>query len=976
MMMFVMKYESIEDFIKAIKSAFPAQGRKSLSEWKAGHRESLRALESIHLHFLEEVDALSQGDVSSKKLPSLLESVLQEQIDWLESFHATTQNASPSQLIGQWRRVFSELTASSCPQKISPDATEEQSENEMEGFLRLHLEYPLSKALLNLSRPLCYETAQIFHQLHQDGELWIEQCLDALTVNAEKDHSALTTPFRPLSPSLEAYFAKLDLIEKERAETLEADGLSVLERAMSLGNEVKAENRPEIVSKSSHFGEDVVRLDAEAAKLQEGWDRHFEAEQDDWKKDLELALLLVRVSQAHIQSQQLIQARISGELVPKFQEARDLITLSLKKFKETEKAVEESSDLKSMILSESRSMLRTLRRETLPEISSLLDQVPLLKNLENCHSRIFHAVDQLSETHWLLVKADWDSPFPNPKVSEVQLKALVKEEACQQLETEHEDLLQQVQSAWLQITQNVSEFDALVEYNLESGLDLLARPEGFQDAPIVRREIIEGLERALSQIETMTMGAQGIAALIQENRQKGIESFQQQIRALGQNEKILELKVRLAKAKTVEQARTYQEKLLDRGEETLSSARSILLKQWDTLKLFYSRMRGFAGLPASRVEGEDGLSKFVLENRKKFEELPYVYQRLFQLNPLADQRFFEGQDRHLAGLKTSFEAWRNGSPGITVIVGEKGCGRTSLINAAAPKIYNQLPFFRISLALERPVSEEALLNVLNDVFKISNVSNLDELESQILIEKDRKIICLEDLQNLFLRTVDGFDLLERLLMLMSRTCETIYWLNTCTLYSWRYLEKALDISTFFQSSHFLNRLTREEIESIILKRHRVSGYGLVFDAPVIRSKQKKQSNNLDPQAVLRTAFFNRLTTLADGNISVALLFWLTAIQKIENHTLTISSDLNVDSSSLFRISSDELFTLAALLHHERLNVGEHVWVFRLEKKQSLILLDRMEKKGIVVQTATAHYQINPILYRPIVHALKLRNILH
>ncbi len=986
-MITTMKHEIIEQGLKQCASIHLSQGQAFLSDWKKGLKESLQNLSSIHRHFLKTCDALAKANPRLEQHPTLLEDVIQKQIDWLQSFYSTVQDIPANDRIRQYQNEIDDQIRSVCRKNVDPNPTDKHPENEskngaeeeIEAFLRLHLEAPISEAFLKLSTHLLPGTAKIFHQLHREGEDWIESSLDAGKSDAGDEKPSAIEILQTASPAIDKHVAQLDRIEKEALDAFEADCRKALEEAQQLLIEVAKENQTDPIEKKeglSDFEAHRLRLEAEAKKLKEGWHRHFEAEQDDWRKDLELALLLVRVRQAHMESKQAIQAKIEKVLAPKFQEASDLITRSLKKFNESEAGDAGNAQLKSMILSESRSMLRSLRREVLPQISALLDQGPLLKNLENCHSRILHAVEKLSETHWLLVKADWDTPVPNPKVSEIHLKTLVQEEACQELETAHRALLTQVEAELSLIDQNVSEFDALVEYNLESGLDLLASDEALQNAEPVRNEIIEGLERALRQLETLMVRSRAIARIIEENRESGFASFQDQIRALGQNEKILELKVRLAKAKTVEQARSYQEKLLDQSEETLSSARSLATKQWDKLKALYARARGFAGLPSTSTTGEESLSRFVLETRKKFAELPYVYQRLFRVEALADSRFFEGQQTHLAALKTSFEAWRNGEAGMTMIVGEKGSGRTSLINAAVPKLYHQVPFLKISLHMQRPVSEDALLQALGEGLKMPEAATLYDLEEQILSGKERKIVCVEDIQNLFLRTVDGFEALERFLLFMSRTCDTIYWLNTCTLYSWRYLDKTLNIATFFEPPHFLDRLSREEIETIILKRHRVSGYGLVFDAAAKDSNSKKETKGDDLQDTLKSAFFNRLATLADGNISVALHFWLAAIQKIEDHTLTLSPEIKMDPSSLFRIANDELFTLAALLHHEGLNVEEHLAIFRFEKQKSLILLGRMEKKGIVVRKTDAYFQINPILYRPIVHALKMRNILH
>jgi len=104
------------------------------------------------------------------------------------------------------------------------------------------------------------------------------------------------------------YAAKCDQIEKEISGEIETECRNALEAAWRRLSEIARENAAKGFHEQSDPDTQRHRLDADAEKTREGWNRHFEAEQDDWQKDLELALLRVRITQAHSESEQSIQA--------------------------------------------------------------------------------------------------------------------------------------------------------------------------------------------------------------------------------------------------------------------------------------------------------------------------------------------------------------------------------------------------------------------------------------------------------------------------------------------------------------------------------------------------------------------------------------------------------------------------------------------------------------------------------------------
>ena len=75
---------------------------------------------------------------------------------------------------------------------------------------------------------------------------------------------------------------------------------------------------------------------------------------------------------------------------------------------------------------------------------------------------------------------------------------------------------------------------------------------------------------------------------------------------------------------------------------------------------------------------------------RQFKTLPFVYQRLFEIKPLEDKRFYFGRDLEMKELSKAFNNWQSGKFSPTVIVGEKGSGSTTLINFFTENLSDRL----------------------------------------------------------------------------------------------------------------------------------------------------------------------------------------------------------------------------------------------------------------------------------------------
>jgi hypothetical protein len=69
-----------------------------------------------------------------------------------------------------------------------------------------------------------------------------------------------------------------------------------------------------------------------------------------------------------------------------------------------------------------------------------------------------------------------------------------------------------------------------------------------------------------------------------------------------------------------------------------------------------------------------------------FDRLPALYRHLFRLEPIRDPRFLVGREREMAAIREARVLRETGRPASLIIVGERGSGKSSLINCALKQV--------------------------------------------------------------------------------------------------------------------------------------------------------------------------------------------------------------------------------------------------------------------------------------------------
>ena len=706
------------------------------------------------------------------------------------------------------------------------------------------------------------------------------------------------------------------------------------------------------------------------------WEGNLKKLEDEWHKNIDLAQLQLNAAGYWQETGQIIKNKFYSDIIPRFEEIDREIRETRKSFHYDLDSVEDKSEIKNSMLLLNRKLVKTLRDKHLPDLLALLDPDLFSQSFLGFIKRLFSEVESLPEEHIVLAHVNTD-PIPiKIKSDTVSLKEILQEEAFRSTELKLEDINTELRLGLDASSRSLSRMDQVIEYNLEGALNKIKEDQdkaSWEEAIDITRQ---GLERVEQTIDDLMSSLKAEIEKSLSNFDLIARDLQAEIQNLGDNEKLLKLKIRLTRARTKAKIVEFRRQLWQYIRFFLPKLLRLMNTIFKTILERYSKVRQLARLDSEDIQSEISFTQYLTDVDNKINQMPYIYQRIFRTEPLEDNKFFIGRTAVLENLTKDFEDLKKNYHPLTALVGEKGSGKTSTLNYARRNIFKGFSITEIDIT-ETISTSSGLMEILKSSLNYHNVQSMDELIRVINSEKEHKICIIENIHNLFLRTIEGFHALDDLLLLISKTRRNMFWIVSCGRYAWEYLETVTKISSFYKRIIHLEDLSTDELKEMILSRHQISGYGIHYlptDRIINTRQYKKITNPLRQQQFLEDYFFKRLSESAEGNIRVAIYFWLSAIVKFEESEIKISLDMKSESQFLHQLPTDEIISLAAFIQHEYLDEEKHALIFNQEISDSSIHIEKLYKKGLLLRNEEV-FMIHPYLYRPVVRALKMRNII-
>lgn len=521
---------------------------------------------------------------------------------------------------------------------------------------------------------------------------------------------------------------------------------------------------------------------------------------------------------------------------------------------------------------------------------------------------------------------------------------------------------------------SIIDFAHFIDYNFDTA-ELLA--DDGAPAEKESKEISkEGLELAVQKISQSIETIESIYNDVQHSMKEELLHFIDSVIDLTNRENIEELRLRIIKARAVSITVQARDTINQSAERFLLWAKQYFgwLQIWSSgvtgqiVDIYYQKDQ------SGSVNTE--ISNFLTETRARIGKLPFLYKRLFKLEPIDSGYLFCERDTELNALIDAYKQWRLGRFATVVAIAEKGAGITSLLQ----NLLSTIPYEQRTIKFadhENMHKEEVIIEEIASALCLKKSNCIDDVVEQLNSHPEKLIITADGLQNIFLRKVDGFKSLPIFFEIISRTNGNVFWISTCTQHAWDYLKKFMHIHDYFGYVVQFGEFSNDEMIDIVTTRHKVSGYDLEF-LPSSADTESKKFNKLDKtqqQEELRRQFFKQLNALSHGNITVAFVFWLRSTNGIHENVLKIKSLSDFDGTFIKKLDVEKLFCLHAFLLHDNLNVDEFCKVMRYPTERGKLLIMQMVDDGLLIKTKK-RFMLNTLLYRSTITALKAHNILH
>ena len=362
--------------------------------------------------------------------------------------------------------------------------------------------------------------------------------------------------------------------------------------------------------------------------------------------------------------------------------------------------------------------------------------------------------------------------------------------------------------------------------------------------------------------------------------------------------------------------------------------------------------------------------------------LPADYLAHFYFSPLADEHLFVGFEDELATIDQAIRRWENGLSSTFLIHGQRGSGKTSLLNLARKRLFKQDHQVVHATIGQKITSAGELVAYLSPLLGLPNADDSDALASALLAGP-RRAVLLEGCHDLFLRRIGGLEAFQHLLWLVARTNHHVLWGFCMGEYADGYLEKCFPLNKLFHFELNIPILQPGTLRRLIMARHNQSGYRLQYTSEkrlekILRRRVKRWTHLEEPavQEALEQIFFERLADVCGENIIVAFYYWLRSLHPTGEDSFEVAPMQELDLDLVRGFSMDQAYLLNALLQHDNLTAQELASILDSGLIQTRLEVEILVNQNILDLGEKRSFRVNPVALKPVAEMLESRNLIY
>ena len=297
---------------------------------------------------------------------------------------------------------------------------------------------------------------------------------------------------------------------------------------------------------------------------------------------------------------------------------------------------------------------------------------------------------------------------------------------------------------------------------------------------------------------------------------------------LDDNDNIINIYARLLKSKALSESRS--KRLITNAtlpEGLIQRFQAVVSKHTRWLKSSYSDLKRKLKLDSSSGPISSEISNHLTDIQHRIYTLPVIYQHLFENIPIKEFNLFLSREDEINKLNSAYNNWLKDNFAASLVIGENGSGKSSLLYYYSKTLKSnyQILSFQVSRFY---YTENDYYALIGEIFSQDELSSDQSIDAFISSFKERRIVIIDGLERLFIRKVNGFTCLLKLLSLIVSTNHQILWICSVSKYASAYLNKTIALSEYFDYSINIDSLSSEQIQNIVLKRNRLSGFQVKY----------------------------------------------------------------------------------------------------------------------------------------------------
>lgn len=700
------------------------------------------------------------------------------------------------------------------------------------------------------------------------------------------------------------------------------------------------------------------------------WDNSLYALDEDWELNYDFESTRYSAIEVFLKFGKSLSIKNKIQIYPQFKEILGSLNFIDEKLHQP---TTEIQDLERLLAYLKEHLQKILLSSTIPNLINSISDLRLPEMIDEAKSEVKSQLESITEIRAFVKTASYEEKIKSSDIDKIYPREFVSFNTLPKFLATLEEIKKNNIVGLKNIQAELINLGNMADFGLESAITAAAT-ENLSTSDIAEIAV-EGIKISQDKQEQLLNSFNKVCSDVLENLRNSIAVYTEEMFSFTQNSKIIEIKLQLAKAK----ARAKAGRARDR---VFSSAKNFVPIVFEKAKGYYSKGSRFYtntrkqfGLAESKELITSEISDFLSAANKSVGKLPYIYRRLFQLLPLENDRLYISRQVEENQLALAYNNWLKGGYAPVIISSEKGGGITSFLNIFLKRLEGKNIVKRLSIK-PSVYKQQEFLKVLGEIFLPEKFLSFEELISYLNSSENKQVIVVENLQHLYLRSVQGFICLKILTDIISKTSRNIFWITSSTLYANEFLNKAVRLNDIFGYHISLKQIESSQIIKLIKMRNSISGYNIKYEPNTMmpRNRDFEKLAYEQKQNLLEKDFFNSLNKFAKSNISLALLFWLSSIIELKERKVHINADFEISYSILDSLTSEKVFVLQSLLLHDGLSAQDMARTINYSLDEITQLTQILHDDGVLIKN-NGVYLINPLLYRQSVTLLKSKNLL-